>query len=85
MTMSSLGSSIGVRRAEAGLTQVQLASRAGVSRATIAALETGRVGELGFTKLTRILTVLGLELTLQRATAGRPTLDDLMAEEDASQ
>jgi hypothetical protein len=37
-------------------------------------------GELGYSKITNILTALGLELKLQEASAGRPTLEELMEE-----
>ena len=38
------------------------------------------MGELGYSKITNILTALGLELKLQEASARRPTLEDLMKE-----
>jgi hypothetical protein len=36
------------------------------------------LGELGYSKITNILSALGLELKLQDASARRPTLDELM-------
>jgi hypothetical protein len=45
------------------------------------ALENGRLGELGYSKITRILAALGLELKLQEASERRPTLEELMNEE----
>ncbi len=63
------------------LSQAALARRAGVSRATLDALENGRAGELGFSKVTRLLAALGLELALQTATSQRPTVDELMQED----
>lgn len=77
----SLGSQIAQRRKTLKLNQAELARRAGVSRATLDALENGRAGELGFSKLTRLLAALGLELTLQLARSQRPTLDELMQED----
>src|ERR1700679_380591 len=77
----SLGSEIGERRKTLKLSQSDLARKAGVSRATLDALENGRAGELGFTKLTKLLAALGLELTLQAADSHRPTLDELMEED----
>jgi transcriptional regulator with XRE-family HTH domain len=58
-----------------------LARQAGISRATLDALEDARTGELGFSKLTKLLAALGLELKLQAASARRPTLDELMQED----
>lgn len=52
-----------------------------MSRATLDALQNGRLGELGYSKITRILAALGLELKLQEASTRRPTLDELMNEE----
>ena len=45
------------------------------------ALENGRAGELGFSKVAKLLAALGLELTLQTAGSQRPTLDELMQED----
>ena len=55
---------------------------AGVSRSTLDALENRRMGELGYAKLSNILTALGLELTLQVAVSSRPTLDELILENE---
>jgi transcriptional regulator with XRE-family HTH domain len=76
-----VGEQIAERRKALKLSQVTLARKAGVSRATLDALENGRAGEIGFSKLTKLLTALGLELTLQPATSQRPTLDELMQED----
>jgi transcriptional regulator with XRE-family HTH domain len=58
-----------------------LARKAGLSRATLDALENGRSGELGFTKVANILSALGLELRVHEANLQRPTLDELLEEE----
>ena len=63
------------------MSQAELARKAGISRATLDALENGRTGELGFSKVAKLLTALGLELTLQAASAQRPTLDELMQQD----
>lgn len=81
LTLASLGEQIAVRRKKMGMTQAELARKASLSRATIDALENGRAGELGFSKVTKLLSVLGLELKLQDAAARRPTLDELMEED----
>ena len=76
----AIGAEIATHRKALGLTQTQLASRAGVSRATVTALETGAQRELGFNRLMAILVVLNLDLRLATANAGRPTLEDLQRE-----
>ena len=81
LTLISIGGQIAGRRKTLKLSQVALARKAGVSRATLDALENGRAGELGFSKLTKLLAALGLELKLQAASSQRPTLDELMQED----
>src|SRR5271168_2132914 len=81
LDLISLGIGIAARRKSLKLTQSELARQAGVSRATLDALENGRTGELGFSKLTKLLAALGLELKLQAAGSHRPTLDELMQED----
>jgi DNA-binding XRE family transcriptional regulator len=78
--LSSLGEQIAAKRKALGLTQPTLAKKARVGLSTLDALENGRLGELGYSKVTNILTALGLELKLQEAIAGRPTLEELMEE-----
>ena len=81
LELISLGSQIAERRKTLKLSQSDLSHKAGLSRATLDALENGRAGELGFSKVTRLLAALGLELTLQTASSQRPTLDELMQED----
>ena len=78
----SISKEIAERRKTLKLSQVELSRKAGISRATLDALENGRTAEIGFTKVTKLLSSLGLELTLQTALSERPTLDELMEEED---
>lgn len=80
-----LGSQIASRRKAVHLTQSELARMAGVSRATLDALENGRAGELGYTKITKLLAALGLELKVQESRSRRPTLEELLNEEDDAQ
>jgi transcriptional regulator with XRE-family HTH domain len=68
-----------------GLTQQDLARRAAVSRLLIARLETGRLPEIGVKKLVRILNAVGLDLRVTSLNQQRPTLEDLLAEEDEKQ
>ena len=80
LDLSTLGEESAKRRKALKLSQTELSRRAGVSRATIDALENARIGELGFSKVTRLLTVLGMELRLEPTRSRRPTLDELMQE-----
>jgi transcriptional regulator with XRE-family HTH domain len=80
MTLPDLGPEISRRRKTLKLSQTALAREAGISRATLDALENGRARELGFSKISRLLTALGLELKLQAAGSQRPTLEELLEE-----
>ena len=80
-SLASLGTQIAEHRKKLKLSQTALARKAGISRATLDALENGRTGELGFTKLTKLLTALGQELKLEAASSQRPTLDELLEED----
>lgn len=81
LPLSLIGQEIARKRRELRLTQPALAKKARVGLSTLDALENGRLGELGYAKITNILSALGLELKLQEATAHRPTLEDLISEE----
>jgi transcriptional regulator with XRE-family HTH domain len=80
LPLSLLGEQIAIKRKKLGLTQTMLAKKARVGLSTLDALENKRLGELGYSKITNILTVLGLELKLQEAIVRRPTLEELMEE-----
>src|ERR1700731_79051 len=81
LPLSSIGEQIATKRKALGLTQPALAKKARVGLSTLDALENGRLGELGYSKVTNILSALRLELKLQEASTRRPTLDELMEEE----
>ena len=81
LSLSSIAEQIAAKRKALGLTQPTLAKKARVGLSTLDALENGRLGELGYSKITNILSALGLELKLQETSARRPTLDELMEEE----
>ena len=79
--MTVIGERIARKRKELGMTQSKLAQKARVGLSTLDALENARLGELGYSKITNILTALGLELRLQEKISGRrPTLEELMEE-----
>jgi transcriptional regulator with XRE-family HTH domain len=78
--LADIGRRLVSARKEKQLNQLELARKAGVSRSTIDLLENGRAREIGYSKLTRILAAVGLELSLHAMTSERPTLDDLLKE-----
>ena len=81
LDLIAIGKRIAEWRKTLKLSQAALAKKAGVSRATLDALENGRAGELGFSKVAKLLAALGLELKLQPTSSDRPTLDELMQED----
>jgi len=81
LLLSALGEQMATRRRAMGLTQRALAQRARVGLSTLDALENARLGELGFTRVAKILSALGLELTMQETSTRRPTFDELLAEQ----
>jgi transcriptional regulator with XRE-family HTH domain len=81
LDLTSIGQEIARHRKKLKLSQAELARKASLSRATLEALENGRVGELGYSKLTKLLAALGLELKLQAIGSHRPTLDELLQED----
>ena len=80
LPLSLLGEQITAKRKALGLTQPMLAKKARIGLSTLDALENGRLGELGYSKITNVLTALGLELKLEEAIAARPTLEELLEE-----
>ena len=85
LDLDPIGEAIARRRKERRLRQADLAEKTGVSRATINALENGRLRELGIRKVARILSVLGLALVVEEARTRRPTLEDLIRENERDQ
>jgi len=85
LPLSSIGEQIAVRRKTLGLTQATLAKQARVGHSTLEALENGRLGELGFSKIVKILSALRMELKIQETVDRRPTLDELMKEHQDDQ
>ncbi len=68
---------IAAQRRALGLTQEEVARRAGLSRRTIVAIEAG-THDIGLRKLLRILDSLGLALSVKSGRR-RPTEDELSA------
>jgi transcriptional regulator with XRE-family HTH domain len=69
------------RRAQK-LSQGDLVLRSNVSRARLEALENGRISDIGFKNLMRILNSLGLDLRVTQLNDSRPTLEDLVEEDE---
>jgi len=65
LTLSSIGTQIAAKRRALGWTQSRLARQASVGRSTLDALENARMEELGYSRIARILSALGMELELQ--------------------
>jgi transcriptional regulator with XRE-family HTH domain len=82
LNLVTIGERVAEKRKSLKWTQLKLAQKAQVSRATLDALENGRLGELGFSKLSKILAALGFELELEQAKHPRPTLEELREEND---
>jgi transcriptional regulator with XRE-family HTH domain len=85
LLLPSIAEQVVSSRKAIGLSQTALARKARISRATIDALENSRLGELGYTKVVNILTALGLELRIHEANTRRPTLEELMSEDNDDQ
>jgi transcriptional regulator with XRE-family HTH domain len=79
MNFEQLGTRLREARRARHLSQQDLASPLGMSRATISAIEGGRCGEIGVRKLTALLQRVGLDLIVG-IRGVRPTLDDIRAE-----
>ena len=71
MELRTIGSLIADRRRQRGWTLRQLADAAGVGRSTLAALESGKIAELGFEKVNRLCAAVDLVLE-----ARPPVLDE---------
>lgn len=63
MDIAEVGSVIRQARKQQGITQKELADACGLSRATINALESGKVQELGFMRIHALNAYLGLKLS----------------------
>ena len=62
MDLANLGTIIPERREALGLTQSRLAQLSGLSRQTLVGLEAGALSDLGFNRVSQVLSVLGLDL-----------------------
>jgi transcriptional regulator with XRE-family HTH domain len=77
-----LGQQIKQARRAQKLTQGDLVRRSKVSRARLDALENGRISDIGFKNLMRVMNALGLDFRTTQLNDSRPTLEDLIEEEE---
>jgi len=82
LDLVDIGKVVAERRKSLKLTQPAVAALAKVGMSSIDALENGRARELGFTKVSRILSALDMGLRLVESPRARPTLEDLLRDED---
>ena len=79
-TLSDVADMLRNARREAGLSQEELARRAGVARSTVARMETLAKGDMSVSALLRLLEAAGYDLKPVRH--GRVgTLEDILAEQ----
>ena len=69
MQLTEFGGLVRSVRLSKNITQKDLAVAVGLSRATISALESGKIHELGYTRVYAIGAYLGLELGCKHAAA----------------
>jgi len=67
-------------RRQAGLSQAELAQRAGVARTTVARMETVAKGDMSVSALVRLLEAAGYDLQLVKHGHTR-TLEDILVEQ----
>ncbi|TIS49873.1 MAG: helix-turn-helix domain-containing protein [Mesorhizobium sp.] len=82
--LNDLGNEIKNARKQRKLTREKLAELSGVSRARIEALENGRVSDMGFKGVLTLMNIVGLDFRLTTFNNKRPTLEDIMEEDDAA-
>lgn len=79
-TLADVGDMLRKARHQAGLSQDELARRAGVSRTTVARMETVAKGDMSVSALVRLLEAAGYDLQLIKPGYQR-TLEDILMEQ----
>ena len=74
MNLQVIGRAIAGRRRDAGLTLSELAAQAGVGRSTLAALESGKLRELGLGRVARLCAAVGLVLDVRPMSLEAPLM-----------
>lgn len=75
MNLTSVGRLVAEQRRALKLTLPQAAVKAGVARSTIAALESGKLRELGFNRVVRLCASLGLVVEVRRPVLKKALMD----------
>ena len=74
MDLAAVGVLVAGRRRALGLTLAEFAARAGVGRSTLAALESGKLPELGFRRVARICAAAGLVVDVRAPLLEQPII-----------
>jgi transcriptional regulator with XRE-family HTH domain len=74
MELVSVGALVAARRRAQGLTLAEVAARAAVGRSTLAALESGKLPELGFGRVARICAAVGLVIDVRAPLLDAPII-----------
>lgn len=82
MQLREVGMHVHDKRKSLGISQAQLAKLAGLSRTTVNQLESGALDDLGFSKLTQLMSILGLTFDAKTRHKKSPALK--MAAQTAS-
>jgi transcriptional regulator with XRE-family HTH domain len=84
ITLADVADQLRAARHAAGVSQTELARRAGVARTTVARMETMARGDMSVSVLLRVLEAVGYELKAVKAGHTR-TLKDALAEQRAAE
>ena len=79
-TLADVAEQLKEARRQAGLTQQELADRAGVNRLTVGRMENLTHGDMSLAAFLRLLEAAGFELKVVKA-GHRRTLEDILAEQ----
>jgi transcriptional regulator with XRE-family HTH domain len=79
-TLADVAEQLKEARRQAGLTQQQLAERAGLNRVTVGRMENLANNDMSVTALVRLLEAAGFDLKVVKAGHSR-TLEDILAEQ----
>lgn len=79
-TLADMAEQLKLTRQQAGLSQAELARRAGVSRTTLARMETLARGDMSVSVLLKLLEAAGYDVKVVKVGHQR-TLEDILAEQ----